>query len=394
MALELKMPALSPTMEMGTLAKWLVREGDHISPGDLLAEIETDKATMEFEAIDEGGIGSIVVPEGTDDVAVGTTIALILGGGEPAASGAAERADALPAPTAPGSVARPPEDRSDSTVRGAVATTDVGIHASPLARRIATHKGLPLGDVRGSGRGGRILKADLGLEPRAAPSPALDGTRAADTAARQEEGLHEAASPFHLTVRCNMDPLLNLREALNLSLTSRGVVITVTDLLIRAMALAMVEVPGTNVRLDGHAGQSSSRVDIAITITRDGGHLTAIIPDAAAISLSGIARRRSDLASRIGVGEQVPEDRGAASLSDMGIYGTDAATPVLNSSQALALAAGAGIEQPWNVGGEIGLATILALTATFDRRAIGEAVAGRFLEALRTYVEQPLTLIA
>ncbi len=427
MAIELKMPALSPTMEKGTLAKWLVKEGDAVKPGDLIAEIETDKATMEFEAIDEGVIASIMVPEGTDDVAVGTIIALIAETGEAIAPRVLETADAArvaatvaaPEPSAPPLATVATVEAPVPASQPAVAVNNDDISATPLARRIATVKGLSLLGIIGSGARGRIVKADLGLQPLiAAPVPAqaagaapettivyappagvptetvkLSGMR--KTIARRLSESKQTVPHFYLTAHCRIEALLKLRGELNASLSARGIKLSVNDLVIKAMALAMMREPDTNVQFAGEEMYRFNRVDIAMAVAIDGGLITPVIRDVASLSLSAVAEQSKQLATKARDGKLSPEEYqgGTASISNLGMYGIDEMIPVINPPQALILGIGSGIEKPWKVDGGIALATIMTATASFDHRAIDGAAAARFMAALRDLIEQPLQIV-
>ena len=304
MPIELKMPALSPTMEEGTLAKWLVKEGDTVKSGDLLAEIETDKATMEFEAIDEGVVSQILVAEGTDNVKVGTVIAVIAGEGEDASSAKAAPAPAAaPAPTpAPAPAAAP-------------AASGERIKASPLAKRLAAERGIDLSTVKGTGPGGRIVKDDLdgasaganapataAAAPAAAPTTApaaagaipdfgiphedekLSGMR--KTIARRLTESMQQSPHIYLTVDIRLDALLKLRGELNASLESRGVKLSVNDMLIKALAVALERVPACNVSFGGDVMRKYSRADISVAVSIPGGLITPIITDAGGKSMS------------------------------------------------------------------------------------------------------------
>lgn len=430
MAIELRMPALSPTMEKGTLAKWLVTEGDSVKPGDVIAEIETDKATMEFEAIDEGVIASLVVPEGTVDVAVGTVIALIGEAGEVAPAKVLETVTSAPvtglevaAPPSIAEIAHAIPAPADTPVpKSTPAADNRDVNASPLARRIATIKGLSLLGITGTGTRGRIVKADLGLPsllspgahaaappaPFAAPAvvavqppPAdvpfetmkLSGMR--KTIARRLTESKQTVPHFYLTARCNIDALLKLRSELNASIVDRGVKLSINDFMLKAMALAMTEVPDANVQFGGDELHRFGRVDISMAVAIDGGLITPILKDVASLSLSGIAKNAKALAAKARDGKLLPEDYqgGTASISNLGMFGIDELFPVINPPQALILGVGAGVEQPWKVDNEIAIATILACTASFDHRAIDGAVAAQFMAVLRDHIEHPLTLI-
>ncbi|QUT05570.1 pyruvate dehydrogenase complex dihydrolipoamide acetyltransferase [Sphingobium phenoxybenzoativorans] len=433
MAIELKMPALSPTMEKGTLAKWLVAEGDLVKPGDMIAEIETDKATMEFEAIDEGRIASLVMAEGTADVPVGTVIATLAEEGEAAAAivpAAAEPevakvaepvADAPPARApAPAPLITPQHAPDVSAPRARLSPADK-VRVSPLAQRIAEAKGISLAGITGTGPNGRIVRADLGVGPLVAPAaPAPVVTVAASapaaviapppagvpvvteklssmrrTIARRLTESKQTVPHFYLTARCNLDPLLKLRGELNAGLAARGVKLSVNDLLIKAMALALIEVPDANVQFGGEELYRFSRVDISMAVAIDGGLITPIIKDAGALSVSAIATASKALAAKARDGKLAPEEYqgGTASISNLGMFGIDEMFPVINPPQALILGIGAGVEQPWKVDGQLGLATIMAATTSFDHRAIDGAVAAQFMAAFRAIVEQPMLII-
>ncbi len=426
--LELTMPALSPTMEKGNLARWLVSVGDLVKPGDLLAEIETDKATMEFEAIDEGRVAELRVPEGSENVAVGTVIAILSEAGEivevtpPAAAPVAPPAPvatpaAAPAPSPPAAPAAAPAPAPAAQVHKSADTS--AISATPLARRIADAMGLDLGSVNGSGVRGKIVKADLGLQPIAAPvAAAVPVVSAAipapdmlppigvpvetvklsamrKTIARRLTQSKQNVPHFYLTARCQLDALLKLRGELNASLSAQGIKLSVNDLLIKAMAKAMERVPDTNVQFGGEELHRFSRVDIAMAVAIDGGLITPVIRDAGALSLSAIASQSKALAAKARDGKLMPEDYqgGTASISNLGMFGIDEMFPVINPPQALILGIGAGVEQPWKVGGEIALATIMAATASFDHRAIDGAAAAQFMAALREMIESPMLLL-
>ncbi|MDR7154341.1 pyruvate dehydrogenase E2 component (dihydrolipoamide acetyltransferase) [Sphingobium xenophagum] len=429
MALELKMPALSPTMEKGNLAKWLVNVGDLVKPGDLLAEIETDKATMEFEAIEEGRIAELRVPEGSENVAVGTVIAVL---GEATEMGLAEQTPSkqpLPSPpdakqASPAVDASPHSGPLFSTVgEVTVAVTPAKIQskaepvATPLARRIASAMGLDLAKIMGTGARGRIVKADLGLQAKAPPLAAVAaGAETAvlsvappagipvesiklsamrKTIARRLTQSKQTVPHFYLTVRCQLDALLKLRGELNAGLASQGIKLSVNDLLIKAMAKAMERVPDANVQFGGDELHRFKRVDIAMAVAIDGGLVTPVIQDAGALSLSAIANLSKNLAAKARDGKLTPEEYqgGTASISNLGMFGIDEMFPVINPPQALILGVAAGIEQPWKVDGDIGLATIMAATASFDHRAIDGAIAAQFMGALRDLIESPILLV-
>ncbi|WP_062792093.1 pyruvate dehydrogenase complex dihydrolipoamide acetyltransferase [Sphingobium chlorophenolicum] len=424
MAVELTMPALSPTMEKGTLARWLVKARDRIKPGDIIAEIETDKATMDYEATEGGVIASILVPEGSEDVPVGTVIATVAQGAEAVAAPVLETVSAAPAPAAPPPAAdiapAPPAPVAVPVAAPkAPALDERDINATPLARRIAAVRGLSLSGITGSGPRGRIVKADLGLPslltpaaviaanaPVAAAAPVYDPpagvpvdtvklTGMRKTIARRLTESKQTVPHFYLTARCNIDALNRLRTELNASLSARGVKLSVNDMLIKAMALAMAAVPDVNVQFGGDVLHRFSRVDISMAVAIEGGLITPVIKDAGALSLSAIAQASKALAAKARDGKLAPEDYqgGTASISNLGMFGIDEMFPVINPPQALILGVAAGVEQPWKVDGAIALATIMAATASFDHRAIDGATAAQFMAAFRDLVEDPMRII-
>ncbi|AMK26551.1 dihydrolipoamide acetyltransferase family protein (plasmid) [Sphingobium sp. SJ10-10] len=424
MAIELTMPALSPTMEKGTLAKWLVKVGDTIKPGDLIAEIETDKATMELAAIDEGTIASLAIPEGSQDVPVGTVIATVAEAGEKVDARALETVSAAPvqerASLAP-PAAVPPAPVADPAPAPRTPAPDNGtINATPLAKRIATVRGLSLLGIAGSGARGRIVKADLGLPSLLAPAMAVPAiapaaiaapvydppagvpvntvklTTMRKTIARRLTESKQNVPHFYLTARCNIDAFNRLRGELNAGLDARGIKLSVNDLLIKAMALAMTAVPDVNVQFGGEVLHRFARVDIAMAVAIEGGLVTPVIRDAGALSLSAIAQASKALAIKARDGKLAPEDYqgGTASISNLGMLGIDEMFPVINLPQALILGVAAGVEQPWKVDGGIALATIMAATASFDHRAIDGATAAQFMAALRDLIEHPLQIVS
>jgi pyruvate dehydrogenase E2 component (dihydrolipoamide acetyltransferase) len=426
MAIEVRMPALSPTMEKGTLAKWLIQPGDMVKEGDLIAEIETDKATMELEASDEGVLAQIVVPDGTEDVAVGTVLALLGKAGEAkpelvvteVVAPAPARADPVP-PQQPIAKSAPRADQvpgSEGAPPVAPALDDA-VSATPLVKRIAAVEGITLSAIKGSGPRGKIVKADLGLAPLIAPVPPAAEPSPAPTNAPPPQGVpvetiklssmrktiarrltesKQQVPHFYLTARCNLDPLLKLRERINSDLENRGIKISVNDLLIKALALALVAVPEANVQFGGEVLHRFGEVDIAVAVALDDGLITPVLRDVASLSLSAIAQQAKQLADKAREGKLAPEDYqgGTASLSNLGMFGIDEMFPVINPPHALILGTAAGIRQPWNVDGEMALATVMAATGSFDHRAIDGAVAARFMAAFKEMVENPFSMLA
>ena len=428
MPIELKMPALSPTMEEGTLAKWLVKEGDSVKSGDLLAEIETDKATMEFEAVDEGVISKILVAEGSDGVKVGTPIALMGGEGEAAAAPApaAKTADApkkeepkptpAPAPPAKGGGETPPEPAAP-IVPKPDATGD-RIKASPLARRLAEAQGIDLASLSGSGPGGRIVRADLGesaggvkaaaapataavakpapVEPGDIPHEIVKLSNMRKTIARRLTESKQQVPHIYLTVDIQLDRLLKLRGELNAGLASRNIKLSVNDMLIKALAVALIEVPECNVSFAGDTLIKYSRADISVAVSIAGGLITPIVSGADEKSLSRISTEMHDLASRAKEGKlQLAEYQGGtASLSNMGMYGIKQFEAVINPPQAMIMAIGAGEKRPYVIDDSLQIATIMSATGSFDHRAIDGADGARLMKVFKALVENPLGMLA
>ena len=447
MSIEIKMPALSPTMEEGTLAKWLIKEGDVVKSGDLMAEIETDKATMEFEAVDEGTVVKILVAEGTDNVKVGTVIAIIAEEGEDASSvsstpaksetpePAAKESEAKPDPKDPndtGSEAKPAprteasaEDHGRPAEAGQASSGD-RVKASPLARRLAADKGIDLGAVSGSGPKGRIVKADVesakpGAAPAAAkteaaaptvsaaPAPAAKPATVPDipheatklsnvrkTIARRLTESKQTVPHIYLTVNIRLDALLKLRGELNKSLESRGVKLSVNDLLIKAQAVALMQVPTCNVMFTPDQLITFQRADISVAVSTPSGLITPIIVGADTASLSSISTQMKDLAARARDGKLKPEEYqgGTASISNMGMFGITQFDAVINPPQAMILAVGAGEKRPYVVGDELTVAIVMSATGSFDHRAIDGADGAQFMKAFKHLVENPLGMLA
>jgi len=430
MPIELKMPALSPTMEEGTLARWLVKEGDKVSSGDLLAEIETDKATMEFEAVDEGIVTQILVAEGTDGVKVGAVIAMIQGEDEDAAPSSAAPVQPVP-PVAAEKVA-PPTQAVEPTAAAPRSQAAVATHApsqnndrviaSPLAKRIANNKGLDLTAVAGTGPNGRIVKADvealsggtvaatasnagLHAEAPAAKPTAIDTdiphevvklSNMRKTIARRLTESKQQVPHIYLTVDVRLDALLKLRGELNASLESRGIKLSVNDMLIKALALTLIEVPACNVSFAGDNMLQYSRADISVAVSVPTGLITPIVTDAANKSLSKISTEVAELAARAKDGKLQPHEYqgGTASISNMGMMGIKQFDAVINPPQAMILAVGAGEKRPYIVDDALAIATVMSVTGSFDHRAIDGADGAMFMKVFKELVEKPLGLVA
>lgn len=429
MPINLQMPALSPTMEEGTLAKWLVKEGDEVASGDLLAEIETDKATMEFEAVDEGTIAKILVAAGTDNVKVGEVIAIIAEEGEDVA--AASKGGA--SPTKKKKSAPPAEEMVEKAApakeapKMPPASDGNRIKVSPLARRLAEQKGVDLAGLTGSGPSGRIIKADIdaaeggtvpvesknaastptvAAQAVKAPQPAandfdiphssekLSGMR--KTIARRLTEAKQTIPHIYLTVDIQLDKLLKLRRELNVTLEPRGVKLSVNDLLIKALAVSLMQVPKCNVSIDGDKLKTFERADISVAVSIPGGLITPIITSADAKSLSAISIEVKDLAGRAKDGKLKMHEYqgGTASISNMGMFGIKNFDAVINPPQAMIMAIGAGQKRPHVIDDSLQIATIMSATGSFDHRAIDGADGAQLMQVFKELVENPLGMLA
>lgn len=418
MPIELKMPALSPTMEEGTLAKWLVKVGDVVKSGDLLAEIETDKATMEFEAIDEGTVTSILVDEGAEGVKVGTIIAMISGEGDSEAPAKA------PPPAPKPDAALKPEALVAAPAPAVAAKAGDRIIASPLAKRLAAERGIDLSALTGTGPNGRIVKADLDgaasaavaivAQPVAtAPAPAapaapaplvdygipheavkLSGMR--KTIARRLTESKQQVPHIYLTVDIRLDALLKLRGELNAGLASRGVKLSVNDMLIKALGVALVQVPKCNVSFAGDMMLEYSRADISVAVSVPGGLITPIITDAGSKSISTVSTEMATLAAKAKEGKLQPHEYqgGTASLSNMGMMGIKQFEAVINPPQGMIMAIGAGEKRPYVVDDALAIATVMCATGSFDHRAIDGADGAMLMKVFKELIEMPLGLVA
>lgn len=422
MSKKIQMPALSPTMEEGTLAKWLVKEGDTVSSGDLLAEIETDKATMEFEAVDEGKIAKILVSEGSEGVKVGTVIAIIAEEGEDLAQAAEGGSAPAPKPAAAAPKADPVPAKAEAPAPKAETAPQSGdrVKASPLARRIAEEKGLDLSSLTGTGPNGRIVKADLegasAKAPTAAPAPAAAAPAPAPAAAQDFGIPHEVIKlsgmrktiarrlteskqqvpHIYLTVDIQLDKLLKLRGELNAGLASRNVKLSVNDLLIKALGVALIQVPECNVQFAGDQMLQFSRADISVAVSIPGGLITPIVTGADSKGVAAISNEMKDLATRAKDGKLKPEEYqgGTASLSNMGMFGIKQFEAVINPPQAMIMAIGAGEKRPFVVDDSLQIATVMSATGSFDHRAIDGSDGARLMKVFRELIENPLGMLA
>jgi pyruvate dehydrogenase E2 component (dihydrolipoamide acetyltransferase) len=422
------MPALSPTMEEGTLARWLIKPGDKVQAGDIMAEIETDKATMEFEAVDEGTLASIAVEEGSEGVKVGTVIAMLAEEGEDVD----EAAKAAPAGDAGDAreekveqeakrTEEPKAEAQSPAPSPAPQPTGDRIVASPLAKRIAEQKGLDLSQVKGSGPNGRIVKADVekaqpGKASATADKAMTDPKTPAKTPAESDFGapyeaqklnnvrkviarrLTEAKQTIphiYLTVDVRLDALLKLRSQLNASLEADGVKLSVNDLLIKALARALQRVPACNVSFQGDELHQYTRQDISVAVAAPSGLITPIVVDAGRKGLAQIGTEMKELAGKARDGKLQPHEYqgGTASLSNLGMFGTKQFDAVINPPQAMILAVGAGEQRPYVIDGALGVATVMSATGSFDHRAIDGADGAQLMEAFKNLCENPMGLV-
>ncbi len=441
----IKMPALSPTMEEGTLAKWLVKPGDTVSAGDIMAEIETDKATMEFEAVDEGTIASIAVEAGTEGVKVGTVIAILAEEGEDveeaaaaAPSGDEEPAEekpardesedkSEPAKAAPRESAKPARASVETDTKAPAAPRDDSgerIIASPLARRIAEQNGVDLSTITGSGPRGRIVKADVegavgGSAKSAADTSATKDKDEAKSSAKAPASDHGApyeeeklsnvrkviarrlteskqqVPHYYLAVDIRLDALLDLRKQLNAGLEADGVKLSVNDLLIKALARALMRVPDCNVSYQGDTLHRYSRADVSVAVAAPSGLITPIITEADTRGLASISTNMKELAEKAREGKLQPHEYqgGTASLSNLGMFGIKQFDAVINPPQGMIMAVGAGEQRPYVVDGALQVATVMTASGSFDHRAIDGATGAQLMEAFKNLIENPMGLV-
>ena len=420
MPITILMPALSPTMEEGALTKWLVKPGDAVTSGDVIAEIETDKATMEVEAVDDGVIGALLVAEGAQGVKVNAPIATLLEPGEPA--------DALAAPAAAPVTAPPPPIAppvADSAAPGGAGR----LFATPLARRIAAERGVDLAAVQGSGPHGRIVRADVeaaapgarpaapAAGPAAAPASApLAAPASAETVARLYAGrdfqevaldgmrrvvaarLTEAKQTvphFYLRREIGLDALLALRAQINAKGAARGVKLSVNDFIIRACALALQAVPDCNAVWAGDRILRFTASDVAVAVAVEGGLFTPVLRDAEAKALSQLSAEMKDLAARARARKLAPQEYqgGAFAISNLGMFGVESFDAIINPPHAAILAVGAGVRKPVARGEAVMIETVMSVTLSVDHRVIDGALGAQFLQAVKDCLEDPLSLL-
>ena len=431
MAVEILMPALSPTMEEGTLAKWLVKEGDVVKAGQVLAEIETDKATMEFEAVDEGTVGKILVAEGTAGVKVNTPIAVLIEDGETLSDAPKAAPAVAPAPVAAAPVAAAPVT---AAAAAAPVATGARVFASPLARRLAKEKGLDLTKVQGSGPHGRIVRADVEgagsvvavaaaapVTAAAAPAAAnaamptgmaaetvlkmyadrefvempLDGMRRT-IAARLTEA-KQTIPHFYLRREVRLDALMAFREQLNKGLEARGVKLSVNDFIIKACAIALQAVPDANAVWAGDRILKLKPSDVAVAVAVDGGLFTPVLRDADKKTMSALSAEMKDLATRAKTKKLAPHEYqgGSFAISNLGMMGIENFDAVINPPHGAILAVGAGVKKPVVLAdGSLGVATVMSMPLSVDHRVIDGALGAEFLKVVVNSLENPISMLA
>lgn len=443
MAVQILMPALSPTMTDGTLGKWLLKEGDEVSSGDVMAEIETDKATMEFEAVDEGVIAKILVQDGTEGVAVNTPIAILAEDGESVEDAIAAVGSGGAAP-APAAAASAPAEEAPATapapaapqVPAAPAQSGTRIFASPLARRMAANEGLDLAQLSGSGPHGRIVKRDIAkaLAEGTGKAAALTATAPAPAAAVPAAATAAAAPPvlsaddpifkllpeaeavphsnmrktiakrltesardiphFTLQMDVEIDKLLAMRKQLN-ERDGADYKISVNDFIVKATALALSRVPDCNVAFTDSAILKFSRVDMAIAVAIEGGLITPIIKDCASKGLATISKEAKELAGKAREGKLAPEEYqgGTFTISNLGMFGVKSFTSIINPPQGGILSVGAGEQRPVVKDGALGIATVVTLSLAVDHRCIDGAAGAALIKELKALIEDPIALM-
>jgi len=440
MPINILMPALSPTMEKGNLAKWLKKEGDAVKAGDILAEIETDKATMEYEAIDEGVIAKILVPEGTSDVAVNAPIAVLAAAGEDVKSVAAGGRAAAPPPSSVGAPAAPaaaplaPARAAAPSAAAPRPAVNGRVFASPLARRLAKTAGLAVGSIPGSGPHGRIIARDVeaaktgAVALKAAPAPAAQAPAMAPVPAMADDKIRALFEPgsfevvphdnmrkiiaqrlvmakqtiphFYLTVSCTLDKLLSAREDVN-GTAPKGAdgkpawKLSVNDFIIKALALALIKVPEANVTWTESGMLKHKHADVGVAVAIPGGLITPVVRKAETKSLGTISAEMKDFAARARARKLKPEEYqgGSTAISNLGMYGIEEFSAVINPPHATILAVGAGIEQAVVRHGQIVAATMMKVTLSTDHRAVDGALGAQLIDAFKTFIESPTAML-
>ena len=430
MSVNVTMPALSPTMTEGTVAKWLIAVGETVHSGDVIAEIETDKATMEVESIEDGVVAHILVEAGSENVAVGTVIAILAEAGEAVdtisatpVTAAADEAPEAPTETPAEAPAEAPAEtpaempalvkETTAVAQKSMAETSKRIFATPLARRIAANKGIALDGLTGSGPHGRILRRDVEAAP-AAPAVQITPASANAMASSAATGASELvansqmrqviasrlqqskqqAPHFYVTVDCQIDTLLAARRALN-EKAPDGVKISLNDLVIRAAAMALMAVPDANVAYEDTHTRRFQHADICMAVAIDGGLVTPVIWAAETMGLAALSQTTADLASRARQGQLRAAEYtgGSFTISNLGMFGVREFAAVINPPQGAILAVGAGEQRPVVVDGALTVATVMTVTLSADHRAIDGAVAAQWLQSFKGFVENPVTML-
>ena len=424
---DILMPALSPTMEEGVLAKWHVKVGDVVSAGDVIAEIETDKATMEVEAVDEGEITDILVAEGTEGVKVNTPIARLKDeGGAAAPRPAAKTEEALKAEAAPAK-AEAPKAAVPAAPAAPKSASGERIFASPLARRLAAQAGIDLKAIKGTGPHGRIVKRDVEGTPKDATQPAPSTATAATSGIgqRQAQSLAQMGIPegsydlipldgmkravarrmvdsiqnvphFPLFIDVEIDQLMAVRAKVNKMLEPQGIKVSVNDFVIKAAALALKMVPEANASYTPEGIAMHHNADVSMAVAIDGGLITPIIKKAETKGLAQIATESKDLAKRARERKLKPEEfqGGTFSVSNLGMFGIKQFTSIINEPQGCIMSVGAGELRPVVKDGQIVPATVMTVTLTCDHRVVDGATGARFLQAFKPLIEDPVAMLA
>ena len=422
MAINILMPALSPTMTEGKLAEWHVKPGDTVKSGQVICEIETDKATMEVEAVDEGRIGQLVVAEGTEAVKVNAVIAILLEEGEksvPAGAPAAPATVASAAAPAPAASPAPKATTPATASAAPQASSGARVFASPLARRIAADKGLDLSRIKGSGPGGRIVKADVEqakpvpssaavpapkVTPTAAPQPIITvpgdqripHTSIRKVIARRMLESKQTVPHFYLTVELEIDALLAARQAINAVTEKQGIKVSVNDMIIKACAKALGDHPECNASWTEDEMIQYGAVDVSVAVATDRGLITPIVRNADMKGLAQIAAEMKDLAARAKVGKLKLEEfqGGGFTISNLGMFSVKDFAAIINPPQAMILAVGAGEERAVVRKGQIVVRSMMNCTLAVDHRVVDGAMGAQYLQTLRAYVEQPAAMLA
>ncbi len=408
MPIEILMPALSPTMTEGNLVKWSKREGDAVKAGDVIAEIETDKATMEVEAVDEGRLAKILVPEGTEQVKVNQVIAILLEEGEDAS--VLEKISSAPLPQKKEEVAPVPEEKKQD-LKAALQPVASGARsfASPLARRIAEKAQVNLASIAGSGPRGRIIKADveqaLAQGPvGSSPSVLLSGYEPAyeviptsnirKIIAKRLVEAKQTIPHFYLTMECNIDSLLKVREQIN-ERAEGAYKLSVNDFIIKACALALVKVPAANASWINDQIYQYKSADVSVAVAIEEGLITPVVRQAETKGLVEISNEMKDLASKARAGKLKPDEfqGGTFSLSNLGMYGVKEFSAIINPPQGCILAVGMGEERPVAKAGLLTSAMMMTCTLSVDHRVVDGAVGAHFLKAFKELIENPMIMI-